>query len=118
MGIVAFLCLHHNSLKNTLFDIPRSDHIEVFALFQNLSFATDLIKSVPVNAKGFAFMASIVLQLLKRKHSYEQTGVMLAPRRYGKSSLSLRKILSVIRTMTWLFWDINIAERFRRVQQS
>jgi len=72
-----------------------------------------LIK-VPVNTSGFAFMASIVLRLIKWKCTYVEVGIMLQPRRFGRSSFSLRKIAAVVRIVCWLFWDISIAERFRK----
>lgn len=78
---------------------------------------SDLIKTVNVTTRGFAFQAIILLRLIKRKHSFVEVGIMLEPRQFGKSSLSLRKILSVVKTLAWLFWDIDIAERFRKAQQ-
>jgi len=76
---------------------------------------SDLVKSVPtVNSRGFAFMAPILLRLIKRKHTYVEVGIKLQPRRYGRPSVgSLWNILSAVKTIAWLFWDINFGERFR-----
>ena len=77
---------------------------------------SDLAKSVPtVNSPGFAFMAPILLRLLKQGHSYTEVGITLEARRYGAPSVSsLINIISALRTIAWLFWDINVTRRFRR----
>jgi len=77
---------------------------------------SDLAKSVPtVNSCGFAFMAPILLRLIKQKHSYVEVGITLQPRRYGWPSVSsLCNIFSALKTIAWLFWDINLGERLRR----
>ncbi len=77
---------------------------------------SDLIRTATVDTHGFAFMASILLQLIKQKYTFVEVGIILEPRHFGKSKLiSPRNILSVVKTVAWLFWDINIARHFRRV---
>ncbi|MBA7659869.1 Undecaprenyl-phosphate 4-deoxy-4-formamido-L-arabinose transferase [subsurface metagenome] len=78
---------------------------------------TDLAKSVTtVNSRGFAFMAPILLRLIKRGYTYIEAGIMLQNRRYGKPSISpIWNIFSASRTVWWLFWYINFSKRFRRV---
>ncbi len=61
-------------------------------------------------------MAPILLRLIKRKHTYVEVGISLQPRHYGRASInSLWNIFSALKMVAWLFWDINIAERFRKV---
>jgi len=76
---------------------------------------SELIKKAPtVNSRGFTFMAPILLQLIKRKHTYVEVGIMVQPRYYGRPSVSsLWNILSAVKTVSWLFWDINILQRLR-----
>lgn len=79
---------------------------------------SDLIEKVPtVNSRGFTFMAPILLRLIKRKHTYVEVGITLQPRHYGKPSVSsVGNIFSALKTISWLLWDINIAERLREVR--
>ncbi len=79
---------------------------------------SDLIKQVPtVNSRGFAFMAPILLRLIKRKHTYVEVGIMFQPRHYGRASVSsLWNIFSAVKTVAWLFWVINVGERLREAR--
>ncbi|MFC1990737.1 glycosyltransferase family 2 protein [Chloroflexota bacterium] len=71
----------------------------------------DLIKSVNVTTTGFDFQARILIRLIKQKYSFVQVGIMLEHRQHGKSNLSLRKILNVVKIIPQIFWEINFAER-------
>ncbi|MDP2932253.1 MAG: glycosyltransferase family 2 protein [Chloroflexota bacterium] len=84
------------------------------------AFRTDLAKSVPtVNSRGFAFMAPILLRLMKRGHSYVEVGILLQNRRYGRPTISsLWNIFSALRTIARLFWDINLGKYFRKTQET
>lgn len=75
----------------------------------------DLIRMVPfINAPVFAFTAPVLLRLIKRKDTFVEVGIMLQSRRFGKTNISSPwNIFSALKTVLWLFWDINIAERFR-----
>lgn len=75
---------------------------------------SDLVKTAPtVNSRGFAFLAPILLRLIKRKHTFIEVGITLQHRQFGRPSISsIRNIFSALKTVSWLFWDINIAERF------
>lgn len=74
-------------------------------------------KTLPtVKSRGFAFMAPILLRLMKRGYSYTETGISLRPRIYGKPSVSsLKNIFSALRTILWLFPDIHFREKRGRV---
>ncbi len=100
----------YTTLLNILFGMRLHYYNGPFVIRRNL------IKTVPVNTSGFAFMASILLRLIKRKHTFVEVGIMLEPRQFGKSSLSLRKIASVVKSIARLFWDINIAQRLGKAR--
>jgi len=77
----------------------------------------ELIQTVAVNTRGFAFMSCVLIQLIKRKHSFVEVGILLEPRQFGKSTMvSVKNITEVIRTIGWLFWHVNITRRLRRAQ--
>jgi glycosyltransferase involved in cell wall biosynthesis len=68
---------------------------------------SSLIKSIPMETHGFAYMASILVRLLKRGCSYVEVGMELQPRNYGRSkAFSLSNMISVLVTITKLFLDV------------
>lgn len=79
---------------------------------------SNLIKTAPtVNSRGFTFLAPILLRLIKRKHTFVEIGITLQHRQFGKPSVSsIGNIFSALKTVSRLFWDINIAERLRKTQ--
>lgn len=79
---------------------------------------SELVRSVPpVYSRGFAFLATILLRLIRRKHSYVQVGIRLQPRSFGKPSIgSWHNIFNAARTIARLYWDINIAEYFKKAK--
>ena len=81
---------------------------------------TDLVKLIPtVNSPGFAFMAPILLRLIKQKHTYIEVGITLQNRRYGRPSINqLFNIFSALRTVIWLFWDINVLNHIKRFSRA
>ncbi|MBU2534891.1 MAG: glycosyltransferase family 2 protein [Chloroflexi bacterium] len=76
---------------------------------------TDLVKPMTtVNSRGFAFMAPILLRLMKQKHTYTEVGITLQNRRYGKASVNnLLNILSAIKMIAWLVWTMHLASVFK-----
>ena len=76
---------------------------------------SDLLKTALVNTRGFAFQASILVQLIKQKRTFVEVGIILAPRRFGKSTMvSPKNLASVVKTIARLFWDTNITRRLRK----
>ncbi|MBA7642862.1 Undecaprenyl-phosphate 4-deoxy-4-formamido-L-arabinose transferase [subsurface metagenome] len=77
---------------------------------------TKLVKPMPtVNSRGFAFMAPILLRLLKQKHTYTEVGIILQNRRHGRPSVNqIFNIFSALKTVIWLFWDINVLNHIKR----
>ncbi len=72
-------------------------------------FRTDLVKPMTtVHSRGFAFMAPILLRLLKQKHTYTEVGITLQNRHYGKPSVNnLLNILSAITMIAWLVYTMH-----------
>ena len=78
-------------------------------------FLTSQVKTLPtVKSRGFAFMAPIILRLMKRGCSYAEVKIELKPRLYGKPSISsLKNIFSALKTLMRLFPDIYFREERR-----
>jgi len=78
-------------------------------------FRTDLVKPMTtVNSRGFAFMAPILLRLMKQKRTYAEIGITLQNRHYGKPSVNnLLNILSAIKMIAWLVWTMHLASVFK-----
>lgn len=77
-------------------------------------FRTSLAQSVPIaNSRGFAFMAPILLRLIKRGSTYTEVGIKLEPRLYGNPSINqLFNIFSTVKPLAGLFWELNVASLF------
>ena len=76
---------------------------------------TELLKKAPVvNSRCFAFMAPILLRLIKREYTYVEVGIKLRSRSHGQPSIRyLQYIFSTVGTVARMFWDINGSERLR-----
>lgn len=67
----------------------------------------DIIKSVPMSTGGFAYQAQVLTRLIKSGHSFVEVGMRIQEREYGSSkAFSLRNIISVLRSIKNLFWEI------------
>lgn len=72
---------------------------------------TDLAKKYLPRTSGFAYMAVMVVQLIKDGCSYNESGFLLQGRISGRSkAFRLKNILSVIRDLWALFWKINLRQ--------
>jgi len=72
---------------------------------------TRLIRAIAHYTRGFAYMAAIVVQLLKKGHSFVEVGVRLSERKSGQSkAFSIRNVLSVVRTVLSLFWGVRLKD--------
>lgn len=75
---------------------------------------SSLLKKVPLKTWGFAYMAAILVRLLRSGASYVETGVDIRPRETGRSkAFAPRNVASVARALAVLFWDVRIKERNR-----
>lgn len=73
---------------------------------------TRVIRGISYHASSFAYMAAILVRLLKRGHSCVEIGVHLRGREFGRSkAISIRNILSVAHTVLSLFWEVRLKDR-------
>lgn len=73
-----------------------------------------LLQTVPMSTHGFAYMASILVRLIRSGASYVEVPMQLQPRGHGRSkAFRLKNILSVISTLSALFWEVRIRDRHR-----
>jgi len=77
-----------------------------------------LLKKVPLKTWGFAYMAAILVRLLKSGASYTEVGVDIAQRSSGKTkAFAFKNVVSVVRAILTLFWDVRIKERARYAEK-
>ena len=68
--------------------------------------------TVPMRTHGFAYMAAILVRLIRSGHSYIEVPMPLQVRQHGQSkAFRLNNIVSVLRTLTALFWEVRIRDR-------
>lgn len=71
-----------------------------------------LLLSVPMKTHGFAYMAAILVRLIRSGHSYVEVGIPLQPREHGRSkAFRVKNIMSVMGTIAGLFWDVHVRDR-------
>lgn len=71
-----------------------------------------LLKKVPLKTWGFAYMAAILVRLLKSGASYTEVGVEIAQRSSGKTkAFAFKNVVSVVKAILTLFWDVRVKER-------
>ena len=73
-----------------------------------------LLLSVPMKTHGFAYMAAILVRLIRSGRSYIEVPMPLQARQHGRSkAFRPKNILSVINTLLELFWEVRISERHK-----
>lgn len=73
---------------------------------------SSLLKKVPLKTWGFAYMAAILVRLLRSGASFIEVGVDIQPRETGKSkAFALKNIISVVSAILSLFWEVRFTER-------
>jgi hypothetical protein len=71
-----------------------------------------LLMSVPMRTHGFAYMAAILVRLIRSGYSYVEVPMRLQIRQHGRSkAFKPKNIISVLATITSLFWEVRIRER-------
>ncbi len=71
-----------------------------------------LLRVVPMRTHGFAYMAAILVRLIRSGHTYVEVAMPLQARQHGRSkAFRLKNILSVLRTLGELFWEVRIRDR-------
>lgn len=80
---------------------------------------TTLVRSVPRTTSGFAYMAEILVQLLKSDRSYIEVATNIQPRIYGKSTaLKLKNFYSVGKTILNLFWRVYFTNTIKKLRNA
>jgi len=70
----------------------------------------ELLKKVPMTTHGFAYMAAILVRLLKSGASFMEVPMAIQYRESGDSkALRPRNIISVLSTILSLFWEVRFA---------
>ena len=70
------------------------------------------IKKIPIKTHGFAYMATILVRLIKSGSSYTEVGVDIIQREAGESkAFAPRNILSVLTALWGLFIEVRITGR-------
>jgi len=97
----------------------------VFIALVNLSFGTrlryyngpcvhrrSLLLTVPMKTHGFAYMAAILIRLIRSGHSYIEVPMPLQARERGRSkAFRLKNIASVLISLGGLFWEVRVKDR-------
>lgn len=73
---------------------------------------SSLLKKVPLKTWGFAYMAAILVRLLRSGSSFIEVGVDITARATGKTkAFRIKNILSVANAIFTLFWEVRVTER-------
>lgn len=73
---------------------------------------TSLIKEIPIRTHGFAYMATILVRLIKSGASFTEIGVDIEQRVGGESkAFAIKNIISVIKALWGLFIEVRFKER-------
>ena len=75
----------------------------------NCLIRTRLLRTIPLQASGFAYMAMVLTRLLKHGHDYVEVGILLQRREQGASkALRPKSFVSVGKSVLALAWEINV----------
>jgi glycosyltransferase involved in cell wall biosynthesis len=71
-----------------------------------------LLLSTPAQTHGFAYMASILVRMIRSGRSYIEVPMPIQPRQHGRSTaLKLKNIISVLSALANLFWEVRVRDR-------
>jgi hypothetical protein len=71
-----------------------------------------LLQSVPMKTHGFAYMAAILVRLIRSGASYVEVPMPLQARQHGRTkAFKPKNIASVLSTLAELFWEVQVSER-------
>ena len=77
---------------------------------------TDLAREFVPSTSSFAYMAVILVQLLKAGATYKEMTFRLRPREFGKTkAFQPRNVMNVIRDILALFWKIQIRRQVKPI---
>lgn len=70
----------------------------------------EVIKSISIKSKSFAFQAEALVKLIKKGHGFIEVGIYIGDKKYCKSKVSFfYDILGVLKTMVGLFKEIYLS---------
>jgi glycosyltransferase involved in cell wall biosynthesis len=73
-----------------------------------------LLKQVPMTTWGFAYMAAILVRLIRSGASYTEVGINIVQRTSGASkAFAPGNIISVLWAILKLFWEVRLRDRSR-----
>lgn len=73
---------------------------------------SSLLKKVPLKTWGFAYMAAILVRLLRSGASFVEVGIDIVQRQSGRTkAFAFKNIISVVKAILTLFWDVRVKER-------
>jgi glycosyltransferase involved in cell wall biosynthesis len=73
-----------------------------------------LLMSIPMRTHGFAYMAAILIRLIRSGHSYVEVPMRLQIRQHGQSkAFKPKNIVSVLATIASLFWEVRLKDRHK-----
>ncbi len=71
-----------------------------------------LLKKIPMKTWGFAYMASILVRLIRSGAVFTEIGVDIRQRQSGTSkALRPASVLNVLQAVALLFWDVRVRNR-------
>jgi glycosyltransferase involved in cell wall biosynthesis len=74
----------------------------------------ELLKKAPPRTDSFAYMASILVRLIRSGATFVETGVEISPRRSGATkAFSPRNVMGVGLAIASLFWEVAVRDRGR-----
>lgn len=76
----------------------------------NAVYKTDMIKRLHIHSEDFAYNAEILVKLIKSGYSYTEIGIHIQPTQ-KTAIFGVRNIVGVIRSVIYLFLDVNIINR-------
>ena len=75
---------------------------------------TELVRSIPLTSYGFAYMASILVRLLRQGATYTEVPINIQYRSGGESkAFAIGNVVSVVTTILTLFSEVRITDRKR-----
>lgn len=73
---------------------------------------SSLLKKIPMKTCGFAYMASILVRLIRSGAAFTEIGVEIRQRQSGTSkALRPASVLNVLKAVAVLFWDVRVRDR-------
>lgn len=74
--------------------------------------STKLLRSIPIETTGHAYMASILIRLIYKGYSYTEIGILNGKREHGNSkSFTRDNLFAVVKTIFSLFFELRFNKK-------